>query len=417
MNKKRKITKEIKKIALYEDMSPISLIEKINEGKIVIPDNPIHKKVRPCAIGDGLRVKINANIGTSISNCDVKEELRKLAVAQRAGADTVMDLSTGGDIGKIRRRILKRSYVPVGTVPIYEAAVLVIKRRGDIKYLTEEMLFKVFEEQAADGGDFFTIHCGITRETIKRLKLENRIIDVVSRGGAFLTRWIESNKRENPLYENFDEILKIAKKYDVALSLGDGLRPGSIVDSTDRPQVQELVILGELCRKARSYGVQVMIEGPGHIPIQDIEANIRLEKTLCDGAPFYVLGPLVTDSACGYDHISAAIGGALAAWHGADFLCYVTPSEHLGLPSVDDVREGVMASRVAAYAADIARGLPYALKRERDMSIARGQRDWIKMRKLSIDTDKPWRDRKDSLKESCSMCDEYCPIKLLEKKK
>ena len=412
--KDKKITSDIRQVAKAEHVSFDTLRRKIAAGTVTIPHNPLHRIKKLCGIGAGLSVKINANIGTSLAASDIKVELKKLKVAQDAGADTVMDLSTGKDIKSARQAIMANARIPVGTVPIYQAAVSAIRKRGDVKYMDEEGLFRVLEEQAKDGVDFFTIHCGVTLSTVRKLKKANRVLDVVSRGGALLVSWMNSNKKENPLYENFDEVLKIAKRYDVTLSLGDGLRPGSICDSTDAAQIGELAVLGKLAKRARQAGVQVIIEGPGHIPLNDIEKNIRLQKKLCDGAPFYVLGPLVTDAAPGYDHITSSIGGALAAWYGADFLCYVTPSEHMGLPTVDDVRQGVIASRIAAHAADVAHGIPRAIAQDRAISLARKKRDWPAIRKYSIDTNGRW-DKMAMLNDTCSMCDEYCSMKLIEK--
>ena len=383
--KRGKITPEMRLVAKAEGLDPKILAKKIAGGKIVIPSNILRKKNRICGIGEGLRTKVNANIGTSQGSSRIAIELKKLEVAVDNGADAVMDLSTGGDLRKIRKAILEASRVPVGTVPIYEAAVAADRKKRAIPFITAGEMFAVLEEQAKEGVDFFTIHCGVTTKAVDCLKKEGRVIGVVSRGGAIMIEWMAHNGRENPFYEEFDRVLDIARKYDVTLSLGDGMRPGCLADASDKAQIQELMTLGELSLKARAAGVQVMIEGPGHVPINQIEANVLLEKEVCHGAPFYVLGPLVTDIAPGYDHITSAIGGALAAAYGADFICYVTPSEHLGLPSVDDVKTGVISARIAAHAADIAKGIKGALDWDITMSSARKKRDWQKQFALAID--------------------------------
>jgi len=414
--KLNKISPEMRYVSKNESMLPELLRSRIKEGRITIVKNS-KRKINPCAVGEGLRVKVNANIGTSKDSSSVNKELRKMDVAIKCGADTVMDLSTGGDIKKIRRLILKNSTVPVGTVPIYEIAIMAAKKRGHISRINARDILEILETQAAEGVDFFTIHSGITQSVIERLKKQKRLISIVSRGGSFLAEWMIVNKKENPFYEYFDEILKIAKKYDVTLSLGDGLRPGSLVDATDRPQIQELIILGELADRARESSVQVIIEGPGHVPLDQIETNVILQKRLCGNAPFYVLGPLVTDIAPGYDHITGAIGGALAAFYGADFLCYVTPSEHLRIPDESDVKNGVIASRIAGHAADIAKGIPGALNWDRAISELRVKRDWKNQIKKSIDPVKAAKYRKSSIsvdKDFCTMCSDYCSMKIME---
>lgn len=414
--KLNKISPEMRYISKSEGM-PVELLKsRVKEGKITLIKNS-KRKINPCAIGEGLRVKVNANIGTSKDSPGINKELRKMDIAIRSGTDTVMDLSTGGDIKKIRKIILKDSPVPVGTVPIYEIAIMAAKKRGHISRITTQDILEILEAQASDGVDFFTIHCGITQAVIERLRKQKRLINIVSRGGSFLAEWMIMNKKENPFYEYFDDILRIAKKYDVTLSLGDGLRPGSIIDATDRPQIQELILLGELAERARKSNVQVIIEGPGHVPLDQIEANVMLEKRLCGNAPFYVLGPLVTDIAPGYDHITGAIGGALAAFYGADFLCYVTPAEHLRIPDEEDVKNGVMASRIAGHAADIARRIPCALNWDRLMSELRVKRDWKGQIKKSIDPFKAAKYRKSSIamdKDFCTMCSDYCSMKIME---
>jgi len=409
------ISPEMKLVAEEEGVTPEFIQQGLAQGTIVIPANVNRKLSKYCGIGKGLRVKVNANIGTSTDYSDVDAELEKLRVAIECKADTVMDLSTGGDISAIRRAILEQCPVPLGTVPIYQAAIEAIERRGAIVAMTAEDLFRVIEAQAEEGVEFMTVHCGVTRQSIERLRRQGRVTDVVSRGGAFLLGWIIHNDQENPLYEQYDRLLELARKFDVTLSLGDGLRPGSLADATDRAQVEELLILGELVERAWDAGVQVMVEGPGHVPLDQITANIQLEKSLCKGAPFYVLGPLVTDVAAGYDHISGAIGGAIAAVAGADFLCYVTPSEHLGLPGPDDVREGIIASRIAAHAADIVKGVKGAWEWDKKMSLARKNLDWGEQVKLCLD---PVKARRVHAKlatsgKACSMCGSYCALQLV----
>jgi len=415
--KKGIVSPQMQAVAAEEGVAVEELLKKVATGKVVIPANKNRELKRPVGIGEGLRVKVNANIGTSSDHIDVEEELAKLKAALEAGADAIMDLSTGGDLDAIRRRLLKETPVPFGTVPIYQAAIEVAQQKGGIVKMTVDDIFAVIEKQAEDGVDFMTVHCGVTLQSLERLRRQGRLTNIVSRGGAFLATWMIYNERENPLYEHYDRLLEIAAKHDVTLSLGDGLRPGSLPDATDRAQVQELILLGELAEQAWEAGVQVMIEGPGHVPLNQIEANILLEKKLCKGAPFYVLGPLVTDIAAGYDHIAAAIGGALAAWAGADFLCYVTPAEHLRLPTVEDVREGVIGAKIAAHAADLARGNPKAWERDMQMAKARGKLDWETQLRLSIDPQKAAYYRQTSvpkMTDVCTMCGKYCAIKLVK---
>lgn len=405
---------EMKGLAKAESMRPDRLAKLFRDGRVVIPANPAHKTLKPRAIGEGLRVKINANIGTSRDYIDLREELEKVKVAIQYGADAVMDLSTGGDIAAIRRKVIAKSTVPVGTVPIYEAVCGTSRRGGPVR-MTDDDLFRTIERHAKDGVDFMTVHCGVTQQTAASLLKHKRVTGVVSRGGALLVAWMHSNGRENPLYKDYDYLLELAREHEFALSLGDGLRPGSIADSTDVPQMHELMVLGKLVDRAREAGVQVMVEGPGHVPLNHIEANVKIEKSVCKGAPFYVLGPLVTDVGAGYDHITGAIGGALAAYFGADFLCYVTPSEHLSLPTVDDVREGVIASRIAAHAADVARGrgTDWDLR----MSTARKAFDWESMYKLSVNPAKArkYRSRRGSASPKvCSMCGDLCAMKMVD---
>jgi len=404
-------------VAAREGLAPEFVRDGIAAGRIVIPRNVNREVGLPCGIGAGLRTKVNANIGTSADFPEVEPELAKLRVAIESGADAVMDLSTGGDLAAVRKVILENCTVPLGTVPIYEAVVTSAGASGSILDMTEDDLFNVIQRNAEDGVDFITVHCGITRESIGRLQQQGRVADVVSRGGAFLVCWILGNDRENPLYTRFDDLLDICRKHDVTLSLGDAMRPGCLADATDRPQIQELIILGELVDRARKAGVQAMVEGPGHVPMQQVTANIQIQKTLCKDAPFYVLGPLVTDVAPGYDHITSAIGGAMAAAAGADFLCYVTPSEHLGLPGIDEVREGVIACRIAAHAGDIAKGIKGAMDWDLEMSIARKKRDWQRQLDLCIDPIKfrKYRSERAGHEEDvCSMCSKFCAMKVVD---
>lgn len=417
--KQNKITDTIKQVAENEYQDASYVLDKVALGEIVIPlnKNKDSNRIKVCGIGTGLRTKVNANIGTSSASFQISDEIDKLRIATEAGADAVMDLSTGGDLCAIRRAIIENSILPIGTVPIYEAAVAAYKKHGAVWRMDKDDMFRALEGQAKDGVDFFTVHCGLTTESLKRLLRQERVIDIVSRGGAFIAEWMKKNKKENPLYEDFDEVLNIAKKYDITLSLGDGLRPGSIADATDRPQIQELILLGELAMRAWEQGVQIIIEGPGHVPLDQIKTNVILQKRLCNNRPFYVLGPLVTDVAPGYDHITSAIGGAYAAASGADFLCYVTPSEHLRLPDSDDVREGVISCRIAAHAGDLAKGIKRAHKWDREISDARKKRDWVRQENLSI-SPKRFRqikkDSQDAAKDNCTMCGEFCSMKLTE---
>ncbi|MBN1833757.1 MAG: phosphomethylpyrimidine synthase ThiC [Deltaproteobacteria bacterium] len=407
-------TPEMEIVAEKEKVNVLELRDKIAEGRVVIPANLRHKGFVPCGIGEGLFIKVNANIGTSSDRISLEDELAKLEVAVEAGADTVMDLSTGGDIDLCRRRILEESKVPIGTVPIYQAVVERAEKRGGLIRLTVDDIFDVIKKQAVDGVDFMTVHCGVTRMALDLLKKQGRVTDIVSRGGSFLAAWMLHHGRENPLYENYDRLLSIVKKYDITLSLGDGLRPGCLADATDRAQIHELMILGELTKLAWEEDVQVMIEGPGHIPLNQIKANVILQKQLCHHAPFYVLGPLVTDVAAGHDHVACAIGGAVAGEAGADFLCYVTPTEHLCLPGVEDVREGVVVTKIAAHAADIARGHKLAIDRDRKMAEARKNLDWETQIGLAIDPKKAKKLREENPpkeEDACTMCGKYCAIK------
>ncbi|MBN1872184.1 MAG: phosphomethylpyrimidine synthase ThiC [Candidatus Omnitrophica bacterium] len=412
-----KITRKMEAVARAEGQHPALIRDRVLNGTVVIPSNIERDITNLCGIGTGLRTKVNANIGSSLGCEDIKSEIDKLACAIEFGSDTVMDLSTGKNLKKIRKLILEKSPVPVGTVPIYEIASKKMASKKEIGSITVDEILSCIEEQAREGVDFFTIHCGVTKNALKQLRNSNRLLDIVSRGGALISTWIVQTNKENPFYEYFDEIVRIAKKYDITLSLGDGMRPGCLNDATDRAQITELVTLGELARKARKESVQVMIEGPGHIPINQISRNVEMEKSLCDNAPFYVLGPIVTDIAPGYDHITSAIGGAIAASCGADFLCYVTPSEHLRLPTLDDVKEGVIATKIAAHAADIAKGIKGSQELDNAISRERKKRNWVKQIELSIDPKKAKQYRRSSEsapKNVCTMCDEYCPIKIYD---
>jgi phosphomethylpyrimidine synthase len=402
------ISKEMEIVAKAENIDVKELMKKIANGKIVIPVSNLHKNVKPIGIGEGLRVKVNANIGSSPDKADVQYELEKLKACLEAKADTVMDLSTGGDIDKIRTAIIKNSNIPVGTVPIYQTACKV----DDVVELDESDFLKGIKRHIEDGVDFITIHCGLLQKSVPLVR--KRLMGAVSRGGALTIKWMQHHKRENPLYENFDKILEMTRKHDVTLSLGDGLRPGCLKDATDDAQISELNVLGDLTLRCWEDGVQCMIEGPGHIPLDQIEKNMVMQKKICHDAPFYVLGPLVTDVAPGYDHITSAIGGCLAAYYGADFLCYVTRAEHLGLPNIDEVKEGVIVSRIAAHAADVAKGLPGAIRWDDDMSEARANLDWKKMINLSINPKLAGEIRercKDKDEDVCSMCGRFCSVK------
>jgi phosphomethylpyrimidine synthase len=409
------LTRTLKKAAAAEGLPAESVAALVASGRAVIPSNPRHSPARPAAIGCGLRTKVNVNIGTSRDYPRLADELKKLKVSLDYGTDAVMDLSTGGDLKRIRRTILARTPVPLGTVPIYQAAVKAIHRRGTIVGLTEDDLFEAVEAQAVEGVDFMTIHAGLTLRAIDRLKKQGRVADIVSRGGAFHLACMIHSGKENPFFADFERLLAIARRHDITLSLGDGLRPGSVLDATDRPQIEELLTLGELVRRASEAGVQVMVEGPGHVPLDQVEMNVRLEKRLCQEAPFYVLGPLVTDIAPGYDHIVSAIGGAIAAAAGADFLCYVTPAEHLGLPTLDDVREGLIAAKIAAHAADIVKRVPGAIERDRELSRARKRLDWAGQEKLALDPVKfaAVRKRRKSRSQACSMCGDFCAMRIV----
>lgn len=410
------ITEQMKQVANDEPISLDQVQKRVAAGHIVIPWNPNHHPI-PVGLGRGLRVKVNANIGTSREYCKPEEEIKKAKVCLETKAHAIMDLSTGGNLDEIRKQLLKVSTVPFGTVPIYQTGIESVEKHGAIIDMTSDEMFNTFEKQAKQGVDFAVVHVGVTQESVIRLKRQNRLIPMVSRGGAFHMAWILHHERENPLYSEFDHLLDIAKEYDVTLSLGDGMRSGALSDSNDRAKFQEMLIIGELVEQARKAGVQTMVEGPGHMPLNDIQSNIEVMKVVTNQAPYFVLGPLVTDIAPGYDHFVGGIGGALAGYFGADFLCYLTPAEHLALPDVDDVREGVIAARIAAHAADLARGIDRNVDYE--FSAARLQLDWKKMFDLAIDNKKPKQYRKQRKPfedtHACSMCGNLCAIEIVEK--
>jgi phosphomethylpyrimidine synthase len=409
------VTDELKAAAVKEGIPTELMLEGVANGTICIVKNKV-RNIEPLVIGAPSRVKINANIGTSSSLADIREELEKMHVAVKHGADAIMDLSTSGDLEKIRNELLKECPVAIGTVPFYEMALRARRQGKSVLEITADDMFAVVEDHCRAGVDFLTIHCGVNRQTVKRFKEVERLAGATSRGGTIIMEWIHVNNAENPFYEQYDRLLDIMAEYDVAVSLGDGFRPGALKDATDRVQIEELVVLGELVKRARKRNVGVFVEGPGHVPLNQVVTNIQIQKTLCENAPFYVLGPLVTDVTPGYDHISGAIGGALAAMSGADFLCYVTPAEHLRLPSIDDVREGTIASRIAAHAADIARGNRKAIEWDHAISQAKIDLDWEKMISLCIDPEKARRYREslppsEGVETHCSMCGEFCAIR------
>lgn len=413
--KKGVITPELKKVAEKEHIEPEKLRSLVAEGQVVIPANKNHRRLDAEGVGAGLRTKINVNLGISKDCRNVEAEMEKVRKALELKAEAIMDLSSFGKTGEFRRKLIEIAPAMIGTVPVYDAVGFYDK---ELETITAEEFIKVVEQHAKDGVDFMTIHAGLNRETAQTFKRNPRLLNIVSRGGSLLYAWMERNNRENPFYEYFDQVLAICAEYDVTLSLGDACRPGSVADATDASQVKELITLGELTRRAWAKNVQVMIEGPGHMRLNEIEANVLLEKKLCGGAPFYVLGPLVTDVAPGYDHITSAIGGALAASAGADFLCYVTPAEHLRLPTLDDMKEGIIAAKIAAHAADLAKGLPLADRWDHKMSQARQELDWEKMFDLALDPEKARRYRAESVPEdedTCTMCGKMCAVRTLNK--
>lgn len=405
----------IKKVAQEEKVSISFLESQISKGRLVIPMNRNHDFKKIIAIGQGVRIKVNTNIGVSQKNSSITEELNKLDTAIKSGTDTVMDLSIGENISDIRSRIIKSSSVPVGTVPLYEIADKVIKNKGDINKMNFDDVWDILKVQAQAGVDFFTIHSGVLRNIIPYLKKGKRLTGVVSRGGAIITRWMYANKKENLFYQHFDSILDLAKRYNIILSLGDGLRPGSLADSSDDLQLSELFVLGHLVKRCLKKGVQVMVEGPGHIRLDEIAANMQLAKAICHNVPFYVLGPLPLDIAAGYDHIASSIGSAIAGLNGADFLCVVTPAEHLRLPSLDDIKQGVIASRISAHTVNLLKSNQEEA-RDYQLSYYRAKRNWSKMQNLVIDRDRfiEYRKEEAANKKNCSMCGEFCSMNLLE---
>jgi len=410
-------TNEMKKVARDEGKSIEQIVKALASGRVVIPRNVKRDNVEVKGIGEGLRTKINANVGTSPDYANIEDEVEKAKVAVKYGADTVMDLSVGGDIDEVRRRIIRAVIVPIGTVPIYQAGIEAAGRGGVVDMSSDD-IFDAIRKHAEDGVDFVTVHCGVTKAAVDALRRSGRLMDVVSRGGSFLAAWIIHNEKENPLYSEFDYLLELAREFDLTLSLGDGMRPGCLADASDRAQFQELLTLGELVERAWAKDVQVMVEGPGHLPLDHVGANVKLEKTICKGAPFYVLGPIVTDIAPGYDHLTSGIGGALSAAFGADFLCVVTPSEHLALPTVDDVKEGVIAARIAAHVADIVKLGERAAELDSEMAKARASLDWEKQFKLAIDPEKAreLRRKRPPLLDPnvCAMCGKFCAIKMVD---
>jgi phosphomethylpyrimidine synthase len=418
--RKGKTTGEMLAVAKAEGVTAEEIKDRVARGTVVIPCNTKRGKRKVLGVGEGLAVKVNANVGTSPDYTDVEREVAKLRAALEAGADAFMDLSTGGDLRAIRKRLLAESDICSGSVPIYEAAVRATREGRSIMDMTSDSMLDAIRTHAEDGMDFVTIHSGVTARLVQQYRKMKRVCGIVSRGGTFLAEWIHHHGKENPYYERFDDILEIAREYDLTLSLGDGMRPGALADSFDDLQTGELETLAGLAKRALAAGVQVIIEGPGHVPLNQIEEQVRLQKRLCNGAPFYVLGPIVTDIAPGYDHITSAIGGAIAAAAGADFLCYVTPCEHLALPGPEDVREGVIAGRIAAHAADIARGSKRAAELDRRFSEMRSRRDWKGMYEHCLDPVKARKVResgKPRIDGVCSMCGEFCTYLLAEKDK
>ena len=410
------VSEEMEKVAKVEGVDVETVRQRVAQGRAVIPKNKLHKLERPMIVGEGFSVKVNANIGTSVGFSSLEEELEKAKVAVEYGADSIMVLSTWGDLRAMRRAIVEMSPVPVGSVPIYDSAVRSYQLGKSVVDFSERDFFDMVIAHAEDGIDFMTVHVGVTRRVLEYLRKSKRILKIVSRGGSIIAGWMIKNNKENPFYEHFDELLDIAREYDITLSLGDGMRPGAVVDAGDPQQFEELFVIGELVEEARKKGVQVMVEGPGHVPLNEIEVHVKLMKKAARGAPIFLLGPLPTDRAMGYDHIACAIGGALAGYFGADFLCYVTPSEHISLPTVEDVREGVIASKIAAMVADVARGNERALELEREMAIARRNFDWEKMFKLCVGKDIARRKREERPypDKGCSMCGPFCAIRIAE---
>lgn len=410
------ITPEMEQVAAKENVSSEFIRQGVAEGTIVIPCNKLRKNIVPTGVGKGLRTKVSASIGVYGQEGSIDVEKAKVQAAVEAGTDAIMDLSVNGNIDLMRKESLALASTPVGTLPMYQAVSEAAKKYGSSVKLEVEQLFDVIERQAADGVDFLALHCGTTMSIVERAKQEGRIDPLVSYGGSHLIGWMIHNKQENPLYEYYDRVLEIARKYDVTVSIADGMRPGCLADSLDGAQVQELVVIGELVRRAREAGVQVMVKGPGHVPLNQLKATVTLQKSLCKGAPYFVFGPIVTDIAAGYDHISAAIGGAISAWAGAEFICYVTASEHIGLPDIEQVREGVIAARIAAHAADLAKGHPGAAEWDLELSRARKKLDWQKQIDLAIDPKKAdymRKTRSDDTVSGCAMCGKYCAMEVV----
>ncbi|MEM2137086.1 MAG: phosphomethylpyrimidine synthase ThiC [Candidatus Methanomethylicia archaeon] len=406
----------IKKVALKEDIDEEKLMKLIADGKVIIPKNEVRENLNPIGIGEGLTTKVNVNVGTSNLHMDPEMEIRKAEIAVKFGADTIMDLSTGGDLDDIRRELMRVAPIPFGTVPIYQAFIEATIKKGAGINMTEDDIFNTIEKQLRDGVDFMTIHAGITREIVEKALKTNRVAGIVSRGGAMLAAWMIKNNSENPLYKSYGYLMELLSKYDATISIGDALRPGSIIDAHDYLQMAEMLTVSRLVEEAWRNNVQVMVEGPGHMPLNQIEANIKLEKQMCKGSPYYVLGPLTTDIGAGYDHIVSAIGAAIAAASGADIICYLTPSEHLGLPNEEDVREGLIAAKLAAHSGDIVKLGEKALKKDLEISIARTNLDWEKMYKLSLNPEKAKEvhERYGLKGKVCTMCGEYCVYKILK---
>jgi len=410
------ITPEIEQVARQEGVTPEFIRQGVAGGSIVIPRNRNRDGIVPVAIGAGLKTKVSASVGLYGSTCNIAMEVAKIKAAVQAGTNAIMDLSVSGDIDAMRKETLAATPTPVGTLPLYQALAEAAEKYGSTTKMEEEALFDVIERQAAAGVDFLALHCGTTMDVVERAKKEGRIDPLVSYGGSHLIGWMVHNQRENPLYENYDRVLEIARKYDVTVSLADGMRPGCLADSLDGAQVQELVILGEMVRRAKEAGVQVMVKGPGHVPVNQLKATVTLQKSLCKGAPYFVFGPVVTDIAAGYDHISAAVGGAISAWAGAEFLCYVTAAEHLGLPGVEEVREGVIAALIAAHASDLAKNIPGAAQWDLEISRARKELNWEKQIELAIDPERAGKLKKERSGDSsagCAMCGKYCAMEVV----
>jgi phosphomethylpyrimidine synthase len=406
----------MEQVAAWEKVAPEFIRQGVAAGTIVIPRNIRRRDIVPAAIGAWLRTKVSASVGMYAKTDSIAGETAKIKAAVAAGTDSIMDLSVTGDIDAMRRESLAATPTPVGTLPLYQAVAEAAKKYGSSVKMDTEELFEVIERQAADGVDFLALHCGTTMDVVERARQEGRVDPLVSYGGSHLIGWMVANRRENPLYEQYDRVLEIAKRYDVTVSIADGMRPGCLADSLDGAQVHELVIIGELVRRAREAGVQIMVKGPGHVPLNQLKATVTLQKSLCKGAPYFVFGPIVTDIAAGYDHISAAIGGAISAWAGAEFICYVTPAEHVGLPDINQVHEGVVAARIAAHAADLAKGLPGAADWDLELSKARKALDWHKQIELAIDPQRAAHFRKtrsDDTSSACAMCGKYCAMEVV----